>query len=331
MADDKCAESIEVRSAPLLNLADLPVGSLAGSLDLLSEEELAKITRNNTKKNDGGRKGRFRSQMERVCRRFDNMAVEAKLQQRQCLEALPIVQPERAAAVDALVANDRPSTSSRSSGAQSEEAARSFITAVESLEMTPQGEDCFDIEPATNDSIFSSKSSGLPKSVRISTSVCFLEYNSSGADNEPISVSTYNRFQHPTRRDREKMMKRAMAEDSEFPKARLRRGSMNAEADEWDKGGKDTANDRKVGTTKRNSLQLKTSSSPRASPEPATPTAMKRARVASTSGRETTPAHCGAMSPGPPRATSQAPASAANTAFAIPSPNGPYGPRRLAK
>lgn len=332
MAADKCQESINVQSAPLLNLGDVPVGSSTGGLDLLSEEELLKLTRHNTKKNDGGRAGRLRSQIERVCRRFDNMAVEAKLQQRQALKALPIVPPEHAAAVDALAR----SPSSTSSEEQSAEAPRSCIAAVESLEMNPQGENCFDIEPATNDSIFSSKSmksvvsSGRLKSVRISTSVSFLEYNSS-ADNEPMSVSTRNRFQHPTRRDRDEILRRVVAEKSTFPQAKLRRGSINAETDHLDEGGKNTASDNQEGNSAGNLPQQTTSSIPTASPGPTTPAAMKRAKIASTSRRGTSPVRRKATFPAPLRAASQGPARAAATVFVVPSPRGPYGPRSLPK
>lgn len=308
------AESTQVHSAP--HLGKIPTASPARSLDLMSEEELLKLTLNNTKKNHGGRKGRFRSQMERVCRRLDNMAVEARLQQRLYLEALPIVEPDRATAVDAFVANGDVSTSARGSEVQSD----SGNSVTESLEVDTQGEDCFAIEPATNESIFSSKSGksltsiGRPKSVRISTSVSFLEYSSAGNEREPLSVSTCNRFQHPTRRNKDPLVKRALtAEPMMFPRAQIKRRGRSPIRDTGDvttdAADKDSENNRHEGNAQRIAPSAKTTS-PRTSSEKST----------STTSAKPSPSPRTPKSPPTPKA-----------AYVVPSPNGAYGPRGLPK
>lgn len=289
----------------------------AKSLDLLSEEELFKLTRTNTKKNHGGRKGRFRSQMERVCRRLDNMAIEVRLQQRPHLEALPIVEPEdEIIQVEAFAVNGEPNNSPQSIDCNSEESGPCSNSVTESLELDSQGEDCFAIEPATNESVFSSKSSksmasnGRPKFVRISTSVSFLEYSTSGNERKSLSVSTCTRFQHPTRKRRDAMLRRAMKVETSFPRARmnLRDRSPVRETTEKGCGGRDMENNRNDCNAQRTTPAMKANGS------------CNSGNASNVIAAKPTPLTKRPKSPPPARA-----------AYALPSPHGPYGPRVLPK
>lgn len=119
----------------------------------------------------------------------------------------------------------------------------------------PVDEDCFAIEPATPHDVFSEKSSrasvltegdnssrgrsnadssnpATQKSVRISTSVTFLDYS---PERRNQSVSTGTRLKHPTCNDRSSMLRRALTETDGFPRAKLHMGAddckQNTEAE----------------------------------------------------------------------------------------------------
>lgn len=105
----------------------------------------------------------------------------------------------------------------------------------------PVEEDCFAIEPATPHDLFSEKSSrasvltegdsiskgksltdssGPPtqKSVRISTSVTYLDYS---PERRNQSVSTGTRLKHPTCNGRSSILRRVLTETDGFPRAKL--------------------------------------------------------------------------------------------------------------
>lgn len=290
------------------------------ALDLLSDEQLTKLTKSNTRKNLGGRKSRFRSQMERVCRRLDNLAGDVRLYQKQQMRALPVVRPDgasrprRASAVDALVTTEDRGAARRRTGPPSQsgvgltsgkQPGRENEAYLESLENALDSDDCFAIEPATqHDTLFSNGSASMksgtsscaPKSVRISASVTVLDYEHV---DHPISVSTLERLEHPTRRDRSVLNRRAIAQEGAFKNATI---LISEKVDVVDSDEDENENGRDETKIKNVGKGL-SETSPRNSP------------TAPPSGQKT-----------PTRAKTKATA-----AFAAPTPGGPYGPRSLPK
>lgn len=244
----------EPRSDPIAKVG-IPATHL---IDCLSDEQLTKLTRNNTKKNNGGRAGRFRSQMERVFRRLDNLAADVKLQPRYSIGALPVVNPEEEALASQSTSLDN--VHSPQSGTYSQEAGAENGDAPNECQASPTTDDSdhgteqsasdtgksevddhfdmsnddFVIEPATEISIFpdgtlssSVTLSCLPRSVRISTSVTVLDYKPA----EPVTASTVQRYDHPTRTgDCVQTRKVAAQQDQNFPKAMRRIERLRADA-----------------------------------------------------------------------------------------------------
>lgn len=191
-------------------------------LDMLNDEQLTRLTRSNTRKNLGRRKSRFRSQMERVCRRLDNLTGELR-QHRLPMHALPVVSPAVGRAPRSRLADAKIET------AAPEALIGGWEGVGPELEQRLSSEDAFAIEPATaHGELFeggSERESVLemmetPKSVRISTSVTILDYEEAAVD-QPISVSTLQRLEHPTRQDRALVNRRAIGQEAAFSKARI--------------------------------------------------------------------------------------------------------------
>lgn len=215
-----------LQSSPRSSLRSTP----PQQLDTLTESQLTHLTRSNTRKNLGTRRSRLRSQLERVCRKLDNLALDVRLPRRPVLlQPVPVVTPD-----DHPVASDSPSD-------------ERMATPPKHDFDPPTDEDCFAIEPATPQDIFMEKSSRASaltdgdgsskgrcntessattqKSVRISTSVTFLDY-SRGRKNQGVSVSTGTRINHPTCNDRSLLLRKAMTEADGFPRAKLNIGSL---------------------------------------------------------------------------------------------------------
>lgn len=235
------SEAIVKTSSPAdqpCSVPDQRILQLCREVDSLNEDQLQKLTRSNTRKNHGGRKSRFRSQIERVCRRIDNLAADAKLQPRYSLNALPVVEPANASEIVAAptkegqVKTDEPDgepvrrIQRRDTGFNSlfsvqddlEEKSRSMI------ELPIALDDAFDIEPATDH--FLGEETGIAsvkscRSVRISASVTILDYANERDKAEPLSVSTQKRFEHPTRSGKDLQLRRCLSQDTLFPRAKI--------------------------------------------------------------------------------------------------------------
>ena len=213
-------------------------------LESLSEEQLLKLTRSNTRKNHGGRASRFRSQLERVCRRLENLAVEVKLQPEIKMKATPVVNPldddifspqsicsdsktgglgsctfsKTDIVIGGNVKNEEDDDGSEGFGV--EEATTEFQEgAGHALEAMNDEDFCFEPGSYFPGSVSSPYSLPvMPRSVRISTSVTVLDYKAY----EPLSVSQIHRLEHPTRTEMRLQARKRSIRDQRFPAASTR-------------------------------------------------------------------------------------------------------------
>lgn len=206
-------------------------------LHMLTEEELLKLTKSNTRKNVGGYKRRLTSQLERVCRRLDNLVIDAKLAERISLEALPVVDPS-AEQDEVEIKSDfsTPKNNHENIDTCPNEENITNNYQDKSVDSEPQqdesmdfstlfsdNEDSLEIEAASQSSLFAPSSistiSGVPRSnrsVRISSAVTILDYTKNKRDREPSSISTQKRFEHPTRSGKNFRLRRALAENNTY-------------------------------------------------------------------------------------------------------------------
>lgn len=204
-------------------------------LHLLTDDELLKLTKSNTRKNVGGYKRRLTSQLERVCRRLDNLVIDAKLAERISLEALPIVDPSiEQDQVEIKSDSSTPKNTHRNVDIYPDEENTTYSTLQKTTDSDPrqdesidfstlfsENEESFEIEPASQSPLFTPSStisvvSKSNRSVRISSAVTILDYKKNRKDTEPSSISTQKRFNHPTRSGKSFTLRRALAENNAY-------------------------------------------------------------------------------------------------------------------
>ncbi|CAN8077209.1 unnamed protein product [Agarophyton chilense] len=235
-----------------------PRSPLSSEINSLSEYQLKKLTRTNTRKNVGGRKKRFFSQLERVCRRLELLNVNPKVNpspQNHSLDAIPVVNPDGSSFT---AQSDRkeiplPETDHKHpQGARFQEQtafddirmprraqtprfakdtpfARSDRSHTPEPSVSPTSstkDDDFEIEPA---SVYAAHE-GIPsttlttksfRSVRISTEVTILDYGPQNKKGEttPLSISTMRRTEHPSRNGKCFHLRGRLANDNQFSRA----------------------------------------------------------------------------------------------------------------
>ncbi|KAI0557958.1 hypothetical protein FGB62_248g022 [Gracilaria domingensis] len=228
---------------------------LSSEINSMSDYQLKKLTRSNTRKNVGAKKNRFLSQLERVCRRLELLNVAPPVQpdaQDQSLQAIPIVNPDGSTSSSAMD-NHEPLPRINPGEHQREEQEQPhpddarmprraqtprfpkdtpFALSIEtqnsenSVSPAASTDDDFGIEPATVGSTQAETPSTMLtaksfRSVRISTEVTILGYSPQNKKGEPmsLSVSTMRRTEHPTRNDKCFHLRPRRMNGNSFPRA----------------------------------------------------------------------------------------------------------------
>lgn len=220
-----------------------PTSTLSSEIDSLSEHQLKRLTRSNTRRNLGTRRSRFMSQLERVCQHLDLLNITSdfitKTKALPQLKATPVVNPDGTLPsktaengtrgptpfVDqeqtSLTRVQTPRISSDCTALFHDDSTNNSDTS--ELHAAPNEDEDFLIEPATDCTSTEAVSATTKsfRSVRISTTVTILDYCPKNKIGEPISlsVSTQHRTEHPNRNGRSLHLRRNLTEQSSFPRA----------------------------------------------------------------------------------------------------------------